>query len=204
MPRSNQQLRTRKDLLLAASRLLKTGRKPTMDDVAEEALVSRATAYRYFPDIESLLVEAPLDESAPTPESVFSEIAEDDPLVRIDMAEAALHGMTCRNESQLRLMLAYSLQSDEDTKKAKQGPAPRRQNRRTALIQEALRTVRGEMDDDTYGTLCAALAIVFGIESMVVFRDVLGMEADEARAVKRWAIQTLVRAALAESVKNGR
>lgn len=198
MPRTNQQLRTRKDLLLAASRLLKSGKTPNMDDVAEEALVSRATAYRYFPDIESLLVEAPLDESAPTPDSVFGEVAVEDPLVRIDMAEAALHGMTCRNEAQLRLMLAYSLKPDDDAKKGKKDPAPRRQNRRTALIQEALRPVRGEFDDETYRRLCASLAMVFGIESMVVFRDVIGMGDDEAREVKRWAIQTLVRAALRE------
>lgn len=199
MPRANQQLRTRKDLLLAASRLLKSGKTPTMDEVAEEAMVSRATAYRYFPDIQSLLIEAPLDESAPTPESVFDGGAADDPLVRIDMAEAALHGMTCRNEAQLRLMLACSLRTEDGAKKGKKGPAPRRQNRRTALIQEALRPVRGEMDDDTYETLCAALAIVFGIESMVVFRDVLGVGADEARRVKRWAIRALVEQALSDS-----
>ena len=39
---SNQELRTRKDLLLAAGRLLKQGLRPTMDEVAKEALISRA------------------------------------------------------------------------------------------------------------------------------------------------------------------
>ena len=51
--RPNQRSRTRKDLLDAASRLLKQGRRPTLEEVAEEARVSRATAYRYFPSVET-------------------------------------------------------------------------------------------------------------------------------------------------------
>jgi hypothetical protein len=47
--RENQRRRTRKDLLQAAARLMKEGRTPSLDEVAETALVSRATAYRYFP-----------------------------------------------------------------------------------------------------------------------------------------------------------
>ncbi|RYF89895.1 MAG: TetR/AcrR family transcriptional regulator, partial [Caulobacteraceae bacterium] len=46
--RSNQRRRTRKDLLEAAARLMKRGAKPSLEEIAEEAMVSRATAYRYF------------------------------------------------------------------------------------------------------------------------------------------------------------
>src|SRR3546814_6420835 len=60
--RPNQKRRTRKELLQAASRLMKQGRKPSLEEIDEEALVSRATAYRYFPGVEAWLVEASLDE----------------------------------------------------------------------------------------------------------------------------------------------
>ena len=63
--RANQKRRTRKDLLQAAARLLKEGRNPSLEEIAEEALVSRATAYRYFPNVEALLIEAPLDLALP-------------------------------------------------------------------------------------------------------------------------------------------
>ena len=105
-PRSNQHLRTRKDLLLAAARLLKEGRQPTMDEVAEAALVSRATAYRYFPTLESLLIEAPLDGAVPDPGALFAAETSPDPEDRLERAEAALHRMVYQNEAQLRLMLA--------------------------------------------------------------------------------------------------
>ena len=50
-----------------------------MEEVAEEALVSRATAYRYFPSMEALLVEAPLDIAVPDPEQMFADDSSVDP-----------------------------------------------------------------------------------------------------------------------------
>lgn len=195
--RANQRHRTRKDLLLAAGRLLKEGRKPTMDEVAEEAMVSRATAYRYFPSLEALLVEAPLHGAVPDAEDLFVGDPTVDPEERVDKAEAALHDMVYKNEAQLRLMLAYSLKQwlESDGKHE----IPVRQNRRTRLIEAALAPVRDRLDETGYRRLCAALALIFGTESMVVFRDVLPLTEEAARKVKSWAVRVLVRAALHES-----
>src|SRR5690606_40470445 len=49
-------------------RLSREGRELTLDAIAAEALVSRATAYRYFPSLEALLAEASLDLATPSPE----------------------------------------------------------------------------------------------------------------------------------------
>ena len=191
--RTNQRHRTRKDLLAAAARLLRQGRTPGMDEVADEALVSRATAYRYFPNVEALLVEAPLDGAVPGPEDVFADDRSTDPEARIDKAEAALHEMIYRNEAQLRVMLAASLE------RASQEGVPIRQNRRTPLIEAALAPARERLTDAQYETLCAALALIFGVESMIVFRDVLGIDEQTARNVKSWTARALVRAALEKS-----
>ncbi|HEY7658789.1 MAG TPA: TetR/AcrR family transcriptional regulator [Burkholderiales bacterium] len=195
-PRSNQHLRTRKDLLLAAARLLKEGRKPTMDDVAAAALVSRATAYRYFPSLESLLVEAPLDGAAPDPDTFFGPDASADPEERLDRAEAAMHQMTYQNEAQLRLMLANSLVRGSA---GEGGAVPPRQNRRTPLIEAALAPARRRFSKEAYDNLRAALALVFGTEAMVVFRDVVPLSERRARGIKSWAVRALVRAALKDS-----
>lgn len=191
---SNQELRTRKDLLSAASRLMKQGRTPTMEEVAEEALVSRATAYRHFPKIEALLVEAPLDAAIADPTELFADDPSDDVEERIDRAEASLHAMAYQNEAQLRIMLANSIRRDltDDS-------IPGRQNRRLPLIEAALTPARRRLSDADYERLCAALALIFGPESMIVFRDVLGIDPDAARAVKSWAVRALVRAALQDS-----
>lgn len=199
--RNNQRLRTRKDLLLAAARLLKQGLKPTMDEVAAEAMVSRATAYRHFPNLESLLVEAPLDGMIPDPDQLFADDSSLDPEERADGAEAALHDMVYNNEAQLRLMLAYSLGQRAGYEEG--GAPPPRQNRRTPLIEAALAPARHRFDDATYERLCAALALIFGPESMVIFRDVVPLSGQRARQVKSWALRALIRAALGEAEQKG-
>ncbi len=136
--RVNQKRRTRQDLLQAAARLMKSGRTPTLAEVAEEALISRATAYRYFSSQEALLVEAPLDGVVPTPEKLFAEDPSTDPEERLLKADAALHEMIWGNQTQCRLLLAHLL---EQAAKTAGDPDPvLRQNRRTDLMK--LRWVR--------------------------------------------------------------
>jgi AcrR family transcriptional regulator len=200
--RSNQRHRTRKDLLAAAARLLKGGRAPDMDAVAAEAMVSRATAYRYFPSIEALLIEAPLEGAVPEPHDVFAGDDSTDPALRIDKAEAALHESVYRNEALLRVMLAASLErkaQGEGAAAAATDGIPIRQNRRTPLIEAALAPARDRLTDAAYEKLRAALALIFGVESMVVFSDVLGLDEKTARQVNSWAARALVRAAIDDS-----
>lgn len=188
---SNQELRTRKDLLLAAGRLMKQGRKPNMDEVAGEALVSRATAYRCFRNVDALLAEVPIDEATGDPAAAFAANPSGDVETRIDEAETSMHNVVYENEAQLRLMLAHSIARDRS-----ETHAPTRQNRRGPLIEAALAPARHRFRNSDYIKLCAALALIFGPESMIVFRDVIGIDRKAAREIKSWAVRALVRAAL--------
>jgi AcrR family transcriptional regulator len=137
--RPNQRRRTRKDLLDAASRLVKRGRKPTLEEIAEEALVSRATAYRYFPNVDALLVEASLDIATPQADELFADDSAADPVSRVQQVDAAFHDMILANEASLRTMLVHAL---EQAQEQKEGALPVRQNRRTPLIEAALKPAR--------------------------------------------------------------
>jgi AcrR family transcriptional regulator len=201
--RPNQRTRTRKDLLDAASRLLKQGaRRPTLEEVAEEALVSRATAYRYFPSVEALLVEAPLEGAAPSPDELFRDTASDDAVERLELVDGALDDMITANEQALRLMLAQSLERGSNGE-ARNG-FPARQNRRTALIEAALAPARDQFEPAAAQHLSSALALIIGTESMVVLKDVLQLGATEATEVKQWAIRALVDAARTPSRSSAR
>ena len=105
----NQRRRTRKDLLQAAARLMKQGRTPSLEEIAEEALVSRATAYRYFPSVEALLVEAALDVAVPEPRRSSAASPADDPVARLERVDAALHDMIAGQRAPMRMMLVHSL-----------------------------------------------------------------------------------------------
>jgi AcrR family transcriptional regulator len=186
--RANQKLRTRKDLLEAAARLMREGRTPTFDEIAEAALVSRATAYRYFPGLDALLLEAALDVAMPTAETIFNGETSGDPVVRLERLDAALSRMMAANEAGLRVMLAQSLSRSGDE-------APRRQNRRGPLIDDALAPAADAFDPAGLEMLKKALVLVLGIEAVVAFKDVLRVSDAEARRIRRWIIAALVEAA---------
>ena len=190
--RANQKRRTRKDLLQAASRLMKQGRKPSIDEIAEEALVSRATAYRYFPGLEALLVEASLDVAVPNAQELFKG-ASSDPIARVQSVDTALHDVIIANEAPFRMMLIHSMERRLGREAGEELPV--RQNRRTALIEAALEPARGEFTRAGLETLTRALALIIGTEGIIVVKDVLQLDDDEARRVKRWAIAALVEAA---------
>jgi AcrR family transcriptional regulator len=191
--RPNQRRRTRNDLLEAASRLMKLGRTPNLEEVAEEALVSRATAYRYFPSIEALLLEASIHLEMPSPETLFPPGSSEDPLARLERLDAAIDEMLAANEGPLRLMLANALQ--RVVRGEHDGEAPPRQNRRGPLIEAALEPARGQFAPADLDRLSKILALIIGTESMVVFKDVLQIDDAEARDVRLWAIRALVEAA---------
>lgn len=189
--RPNQKRRTRKDLLEAAARLIKQGRKPNLDEIAEEALVSRATAYRYFPNVETLLLEAPLDIAIPDAETLFRGAPADDPVARLDLVDDAFHKMMNENEAPLRLFIANALTQ----RRTGADDLPARQNRRSPLIEAALAPARKRFRPGSLDLLEKALALVVGTEAMIVFKDVLQVDDEEALKVKRWAIRALVEAA---------
>jgi AcrR family transcriptional regulator len=177
---------------------MKQGQIPKLPEVAEEAMVSRATAYRYFSSDEALITEAAVHGQTPTAEHLFADDKVLDPEERLSKANAVMHDFIWGNQLQMRLVLARLLEHAAGATNGQEQEL-RRQNRRTEFIQTALAPARDRFDKATYRKLSAALALVFGAESMVVFRDVLQIEEAEAREVENWIIRVLTRAALLES-----
>jgi AcrR family transcriptional regulator len=192
--RPNQRRRTRKDLLDAAARLVKQGRKPTLEEIAEEALVSRATAYRYFPNVDALLVEASLDIATPQAAELFPDDSTADPVSRVQLVDTAFHDIILANEPSLRTMLVHAI--EQAAQEQKDGALPVRQNRRTPLIEAALKPARNQFKAGAIETLSKALALIIGTEGVIVAKDVLQLDDEDARKVKRWAIRALVEAAM--------
>jgi AcrR family transcriptional regulator len=200
--RTGQKQRTRHDLLQAASRLMKQGQVPKLAKVAKEAMVSRATAYRYFSSDEALIAEAALEVRTPTARQLFADDTSLDPEERLLKANALMHDFVWKNQMQLRVIVARLL--DQTTAGNGSRVMPR-QNRRTDFIHTALAPARDRFDAATYRKLCSAVALVIGTESMLVFRDVLQIEEAEARKVENWVIRVLTQAALLESrAKDGK
>jgi AcrR family transcriptional regulator len=200
--RINQKRRTRAALLVAAVALLEQGQRPTVAEVADAALVSRATAYRYFPTQEYLLFEAALESTRSDIDRDLDENAlPDDPEARLEMLIDILQKRIIDKEAAFRTMLRLSLeQSPEGGEQyGGQSPPPRlRGGGRVRWIEKALAPIRGRLEEPDFRRLVAALSLCMGIEALVVLRDVCALESSEAEEVLRWAARTLLRSSLAE------
>jgi AcrR family transcriptional regulator len=196
--RSNQKHRTRSALVAAAVELLGRGKSPSITEVAEEARVSPATAYRYFPSAHSLWRAVLLEMGEPSDEDVFAGVDADDPEARV----AAMirktgwhmfdHEELWRTAARVLLERAGSPGPPEDERI----PVPT--GRRMEWIRAALEPLQPQLSADIYRRLCMGLALVVGTEAVITLRDVCRLSIEESKQTSLWTGQALVRAALAE------
>lgn len=85
--RSRQRTSTRQSIVAAAATLLAGGAKPTHGEIAEQAQVSRATAYRYFARLDPLLREAAAELLLPHADALFGAGAPGDPFERLALLD---------------------------------------------------------------------------------------------------------------------
>jgi AcrR family transcriptional regulator len=188
-----QKLRTRQALLDAARDLVAAGRTPTVADAADAAKVSRATAYRYFPSQEALLVEVPLQVGVPTVRSLFgSDTAPTDPEDRAALVHNALYDHVREHEAQFRLFLRNALLRSTDPDRTDE---PLRRAGRVALLDAALEPLEGELDSEQLERLKAALSVLIGTEATIVLHDVMHLDHEQARSSGEWAVRQMIRAA---------
>ena len=190
--RINQKRRTRTAVLEAAAKLVREGKTPSVAEAAEAASVSRATAYRYFPTQESLLVEVATTGGLAWTEDVLGALpSSDDAEARVKAVVDALTAVMVERDRGLRTMLKISLErSLEDGRNT-----PVREGRRASYLDEALAPLRGTLPPGELERLNAALGMVIGTEALVVLRDIYGLDPEEARSLMRWAAAVLFRAA---------
>jgi AcrR family transcriptional regulator len=187
--RTRQKARTRGALIDAARGLLAGGRTPTVEEAAEAAGISRATAYRYFPNQRALLVAAHPEIEAT---SLLGEDAPADPQERLDRTITELIRLTVDTEPELRTMLRLSLEPDPGEELLL------RQGRAIGWIEEALAPLQGRLPQSALRRLVLAIRSACGIEALVWLTDVAGLSRRQASELMRWSALALLRATLAE------
>jgi AcrR family transcriptional regulator len=193
----NQRNRTRAAIVEAATALLREGKPPTVAEAAQRALVSRATAYRYFPTQESLLVEVARVEPLMKPvEDLVASFPTDDAAQRL----AALVGTmmpACLSDEALirtgeRVYMDTWLANQRDG-----NHTPVRAGRRMRYIDEALRPLGERLSESGRKRLRCALALTLGTEALIAMKDSAGLDDDEEIVeTLEWAAGALLRAAL--------
>jgi AcrR family transcriptional regulator len=198
--RSRQKGRTRRAILAAALEMMRRGETPSVSAVAEAAEVSRRTVYLYFPTLEQLLTEAALEAVRLQVEETLDLAESDDAEARLDTLAGAVLESSIVSEVPLRTLVRITVERRLD--EAKGGPpldAPLRGARRIEWIESALEPARERLGVERFERLVSALAMVIGLEALLVLRDIRGLDRAEMEDVSRWAARALLRASLQES-----
>jgi AcrR family transcriptional regulator len=193
----NQRNRTRAAITEAATALTREGRPPTVAEAAERALVSRATAYRYFPTQESLLVEIAKVEPLMKPvEDLVASFPTNDAAQRLAALVGTMMPTLLSDEALIRTGERIYM----DTWLANQrdgNHTPVRAGRRMRYIDEALRPLGERLGESGRKRLRCALALTLGTEALIAMKDSAGLDDDEEIvATLEWAAGALLRTAL--------
>jgi AcrR family transcriptional regulator len=189
--RTQQKERTRQAIVEAARGVLDDGAEVTMPVVAARARVSEATAYRYFPDLVSLLREAVVDTWPAADELLGAELAGlDDPAERVARAAAVLCERTLRHGVAVRAIVAASVT----------GAAAARPAHRFGLIDHALAPVPAGAEREQ---LERDLAVTVSAEALFTLIDLCGLSPDEAAASLVSTARALTRARLSQGARDG-
>ena len=175
--RVNQKRRTRAAIIAACQELITAGAEVNMPAVARAALVSEPTAYRYFPDLASLLEEA-LAGIEPDPAAALAAGTDPgDPVERVAYAAELLAGLVLERQSAIRALMSVSI--------ARGTARAVRPGYRFALIDHALAPLSARkpgIDAATREQLRRDLAVVISAEAVLTLTDLYSLDPEASVA----------------------
>ena len=200
---SGPKARTLRLLREAAQELLRTGRPLTVPAAAELAGVSRATAYRYFPTNDAVVLHAtmsladdPLSDADWAPKGTVSPSelgAKAGDLIRVTAAWAFDH------ETELRTMLQFSLAPELANERPRRGLT-----NRGRWIGALLDNLPDDVPTAARDRLTAALMPLFGADAVVWTTDMADLPREEAIELLVWMAQVLIAATVSGELALGR
>jgi AcrR family transcriptional regulator len=174
--RTNQKARTQQAIVDACVELIRQGQPVTMPEVARAAMVSEATAYRYFPDLASLLAKA-LAEDWPSPGEALSPVeASNDPVERVAFATRFLLKGVAERQEVVRSMISATITQPGLSSRARPGL-------RFGLIEYALAPFVDALEStspERLAQLRLDLAVVMSAEALFSLTDLCGLNIEDA------------------------
>lgn len=193
VPLTATRARTRRLLIETAMRMFDGGAFPSITEIAAEAQLSRATAYRYFPT-QSALVSAivtetlsPIKSWRPTRQDVSE---------RIDELLSFAFPKMLKHEGTLRAALHLSLTQWAQSKSAKYPEKERlvRGNRK-ALLQQVVEPLKSELPPEMVERVIQSLSLVYGSEIFLVMKDIWGTDDERLQDIGKWIAKAIIRQA---------
>ena len=160
------------------------------------SVVSRATAYRYFPT-RSALTTAIIDASLGPVRAIASDSANGRERVR-ELFERTFPRFT-EFEPQLRAAAQLSLEQGALERAGLLEEEPYRRGHRIRILEHALAPMAPDLPPAVRHRLHRALSVVYGIEPYIVLKDIWGLPDREVEGIALWMADALIDAALRDA-----
>lgn len=174
-----------------------------MPEAAERALVSVATAYRYFSSAEDLWWEASNtafgDQGASAQAERGIEAAGSDPQARLEALIRSVGFQMLDDQMPYRRIAKSALEQwfrQSDSPPSEQVPI--RQGRRNEQIRKVITPLHGQLSQKDIDRIAHALGLVVGSEAMISLTDAVGLDTPAAKKTLLDAARWLLAGALAE------
>jgi AcrR family transcriptional regulator len=164
------------------------GQLPTLNGLAEATATSRATVYRYFPShadlVHTMMLHSLSNLMAWQPQSPSTE-------QRVLEALDLLFEDFRQHETLFRSVLQLSLLPSADQALPVAGSQVHR-GLRLEILSRALEPLRPQLQDQAYQDLLCGLSLLFGIEALVVLKDIWAMDLEGAKRSLAVTAQALI------------
>lgn len=185
--RTNQKAQTKAGILDTCKKLMDKKREISLEDVANEAGISRATIYRYYSNIETLMTEASLHIQHKTPDEILQEVENLSFEDRILHVQKHYNQLAQEHEVAFRRYLSAVL-AESITSKVKLRGA-----RRVQSLNKVLAPFKNKLDGTTYNKLINAASILMGIDPLVVCKDICDLDNQESTETLEWAMDMILK-----------
>ncbi|MCK7591515.1 TetR/AcrR family transcriptional regulator [Subsaxibacter sp. CAU 1640] len=181
--RTKQKIETRESILIAAQDLINQGDKFTLEDVATKSGMSRATVYRYYSNVETLIAEAGLNIKTRSPESIYEEFNHFDLEDQLMGVQHYYNRLALDYENAFRHYLSTTLSSGNQ-----QGKRGARRNKTLQMV--LTNTLLPKKEQKKLQNL---LTVLMGIEPIIVTKDVCGLDNEQSQALLKWGMQLILK-----------
>ena len=185
--RVNQKIKTRTRILQAAKQLMAKNEKISLEDIAREAKVSRATIYRYFSNIDLLCTETSLDIHHVSPPDLLEEVKELTLEQRILFVQNYYNQLAQDHELLFRRYLSSVLTASVDSKQKLRGA------RRAETMNLILDSVGSGLSKTNRKHLKNISTVLMGLDALIVAKDVCGLSNQETHNTLEWGMKMILK-----------
>ncbi|WP_413483876.1 TetR/AcrR family transcriptional regulator [Morganella psychrotolerans] len=201
VPYSGTRRRTFNLLINTALTLFEQGAIPSVSELAADAGVSRATAYRYFPT-QSDLISATVNASLGPILTWRSDSPETH--TRMEQLLAFAYPQMFKHEGALRAALYVSLQQWAQDRSASAKSQVNDEKKlirghRKAILANVVEPLKSQVDKDTLDKVIRAFSLVYGSEVFLVMKDIWKMDDSGVIDITQWMAKAIINQALSDS-----